>query len=100
VIPVVIDASAGVEIAANTMRGRALDALLPADAVLWVPELFYVECASVLRRWELVGLMKPAQIARASGSSLPGPSGWRGCGACSRTRGGTAPTSPSRTRCT
>jgi hypothetical protein len=32
--PVVIDASAGVELAADTRRGRALRAVLPADAVL------------------------------------------------------------------
>jgi hypothetical protein len=38
--PVVIDASAGVELAADTLRGRALPTLLPTDAVPWVPELF------------------------------------------------------------
>jgi predicted nucleic acid-binding protein len=51
VTPVVIDASAGVELAADTVRGRALRRLLPADAVPWIPELFYVECGAVLRRW-------------------------------------------------
>ena len=51
--PVVIDASAGVELAADTLRGRALRTLLPADAVPWVPELFFVECGAVLRRWDL-----------------------------------------------
>ena len=50
--PVVIDASAGAELAADTLRGRALRALLPADAVPWVPELFFAECGSVLRRWD------------------------------------------------
>jgi hypothetical protein len=44
VSPVVIDASAGVELAADTLRGRALRTLLPTDAVRWVPELFFVEC--------------------------------------------------------
>jgi predicted nucleic acid-binding protein len=63
VTPVVIDASAGVELAADTVRGRALRALLPADAVPWVPELFYVECAVVLRRWDLNGVMAPLRIA-------------------------------------
>lgn len=51
--PIVIDASAGVELAAGTVRGRALRSLLPADAVPWVPELFYAECGAVLRRWDL-----------------------------------------------
>jgi hypothetical protein len=45
--PVVIDASAGVQLAADTLRGRALRTLLPADAVPWAPELFFVECASM-----------------------------------------------------
>ena len=39
--PVVIDASAGVELAADTLRRRALRVLLPADAVPSVPELFF-----------------------------------------------------------
>ena len=47
--PVVIDASVGVEIVANTARGRRLAALLPVDAVGWVPEHFYAEVAGVLR---------------------------------------------------
>ncbi len=62
---VVIDASAGVELVADTVRGRALRRLLPADAVPWVPELFYVECAGVLRRWDLNGILSSAQISQA-----------------------------------
>jgi predicted nucleic acid-binding protein len=50
--PVVIDASAGVEVAADTFRGRALRTLLPAEAVPRVPELLFVECGAVLRRWD------------------------------------------------
>jgi predicted nucleic acid-binding protein len=65
VTPVVIDASADVELAADTVRGRALRSLLPADAVPWVPELFYVECGAVLRRWDLRGLLTPTQIGQA-----------------------------------
>lgn len=57
--PVVIDASAGVELVADTVRGRSLRALLPPDAVPWVPELFYVECGAVLRRWDLGGGAAP-----------------------------------------
>jgi predicted nucleic acid-binding protein len=62
---VVIDASAGVELAADTLHGRALRALLPADAVPWVPELFFVECGAVLRRWDLNRILTPAQIDQA-----------------------------------
>jgi predicted nucleic acid-binding protein len=65
VTPVVIDASAGVELAADTVRGRALRGLLPADAVPWVPELFYVECGAVLRRWDLNRVLPPAQVSQA-----------------------------------
>lgn len=63
--PVVIDASAGVELAADTLRGRALRALLSADAVPWVPELFFVECGAVLRRWDLNRILTVAQIDQA-----------------------------------
>lgn len=48
--PVVIDASAGAEIVADTRRGRALAALIPAGAEGWVPEHFYAEVLAVLRR--------------------------------------------------
>ena len=52
--PVVIDASAGVEILANTAHGRRLAQLLPTDAVGWVPEHFYVEVAGVVRHQAVV----------------------------------------------
>lgn len=51
---VVIDASAGVEIVADTRRGRALARLLPANSEGWVPEHFYAEVLGVLRRQLLV----------------------------------------------
>jgi predicted nucleic acid-binding protein len=50
VTPVVIDASAGAEIVADSRRGHALVRLLPEDAAAWVPDHFYVEAASVIRR--------------------------------------------------
>jgi len=65
VTPVVIDASAGVELIADTTRGRALRTLLPVDAVPWVPETFYVEVGSVLRRWDLNAVLTPEQISEA-----------------------------------
>ncbi len=61
--PVVIDASAGVELAADTVRGRALRGLLPAESVPWVPDHFFVECGSVLRRWDLNCVLPTDQIA-------------------------------------
>jgi len=51
---VVIDASAGAEIVADTRRGRALARLVPADAEGWVPEHFYAEVLSMLRRQFLI----------------------------------------------
>lgn len=60
--PVVIDASAGVELIADTTRGRALRALLPSDAVPWVPATFYIEVGTVLRRWDLNTILSPAQV--------------------------------------
>lgn len=71
--PVVIDASAGVELAADTVRGRALRRLLPADAVPWVPELFYVECGAVLRRWDLNRILTTAQASQAVAALLAWP---------------------------
>lgn len=62
---VVIDASAGVELVADTVRGRALRALLPPDAIPWVPETFFVEVGSVLRRWDLNAILTPDQVSEA-----------------------------------
>ena len=51
---VVIDASAGAEIVADTRRGRALARLIPAEAEGWVPEHFYAEVLGVIRRQTLI----------------------------------------------
>jgi hypothetical protein len=48
VTPDVIEASAGVELVADTVRSRALRAPFPPDAVPWVPEVFSIESAAVL----------------------------------------------------
>ena len=50
----VIDASAGAEIVASTVHGRALARLLPLDAELWVPEHFDVEVLGVLRHQSVI----------------------------------------------
>ena len=63
--PVVIDASAGVELAADTRRGRALRGLLPSDAVPWVPDIFFAECGAVLRRWEINEVLSVDEVAAA-----------------------------------
>lgn len=63
--PVVIDTSAGVELIVDTTTGPALRGLLPPDAVPWVPETFYLEVGTVLRRWDLNRILTPAQISAA-----------------------------------
>jgi predicted nucleic acid-binding protein len=66
---VVLDASAGVEIVAETRRGRALARLVPAGSEGWVPEHFYAEVLGVLRRRflieaKLTGSQATASVAR------------------------------------
>ncbi|MDP4014533.1 MAG: type II toxin-antitoxin system VapC family toxin [Candidatus Nanopelagicales bacterium] len=50
--PVVLDASAAVEIILNTVTGQQLRSSVAADDV-WVPEHFYIEVAGVFRRMQL-----------------------------------------------
>ena len=59
--PVIIDASAGVELIVDSERGRALRRLLPDDAVPWVPDHFFAECGAVLRPWDLNGVLSGEQ---------------------------------------
>ena len=59
---VVVDASAGVEIAAETTTGKALRRLLPPSAELWVPEHFFAECGAVLRKWGNGDLLSAEQL--------------------------------------
>lgn len=63
--PVVVDASAGVELLLGTEAGMALQARLPRPLVEWVPEIYYAEVAGVLRRAELSGRMSAARAAVA-----------------------------------
>ena len=51
---IVLDASAAVEIALNTSRGKALARLLPPQPSLWVPEHYFGEVTGALRRLELI----------------------------------------------
>jgi predicted nucleic acid-binding protein len=62
VTKVVVDASAGVEIAAETTTGKALRRLLPPSAELWVPEHFFAECGAVLRKWGNGDLLSAEQL--------------------------------------
>lgn len=64
----VLDASAGVELLIATERGRALQEQLVAGAHWWVPEHYFVEVASVLRRGELTGAYPAARVAQAFSS--------------------------------
>ncbi len=48
---IVLDASAGVEILADTIIGTQLATVVPKRAIFWVPDgIFDVEVNSVLRR--------------------------------------------------
>ncbi len=51
---VVIDAAAAAEILTGSLKGRALARLLPQDAEGWVPEHFYAEGLSVVRRQTVI----------------------------------------------
>ncbi len=53
--PLVLDASASVDLLLDTAAGRALLARLPARTHWWVPEHYFVEVSSALRRAELHG---------------------------------------------
>ena len=71
--PLVIDASAGVELVADTVRGRELRKPKPADAVPWVPEIFYLEYGAVLRRRDLNRILTAPQVAKAIEELLAWP---------------------------
>ena len=63
---VVLDASAGVEILADTTIGTQLAAIAPKHAIFWVPDgIFDVEVSSVLRRWSLRSALDNETISTA-----------------------------------
>ena len=47
--------------------------MLPTDAVPWVPEVFFVECGAVLRRWDLNRVLTSREITTAVDQLLVWP---------------------------
>ena len=58
--PIVLDASAGVELLLHSGAGRRVAATIDGSTI-WVPEHFYVEVEAAIRRLELRGLVTPSQ---------------------------------------
>ena len=52
--PIVVDASAAVEILTSTTRGKRLAELIPSSAELWVPAHFYAEVLGAIRHLHIV----------------------------------------------
>ncbi len=71
--PVVLDASAGVEILLLSPTGRRLLAKLPRDTEDWVPELYFAEVAAVLRRDAILARYPVARIEAARRRLLTAP---------------------------
>lgn len=71
--PVVLDASAGVEILLLTPAGRRLLAQLPLDAEEWVPELYFAEVAAALRRGAIHARFPLPRIEAALSRLLTAP---------------------------
>jgi len=71
-VNLVIDASAGFELILETTAGRALLQKLPRPAEWWVPEHYFVEVASALRRAELRGVIMGTQATAAFGDLVAG----------------------------
>lgn len=61
----VLDASAGFELLVNSDLGAAIQQKLPSGATWWVPEHYFVETASVLRRAELTGELTAGETVDA-----------------------------------
>ncbi|HVF76630.1 MAG TPA: type II toxin-antitoxin system VapC family toxin [Acidimicrobiales bacterium] len=71
--PVVVDASAGVEVLLGTERGKSLVARVPRPVVEWVPEIYFAEVAAALRRAEMHGRLSGARAAVALDRLLAAP---------------------------
>jgi len=70
---VVLDASAGVEIALQTPDGLRIESLLPQPTTFWVPEHYFLEVAGVLRRNEINGRYPAARVQAALDKLLTSP---------------------------
>ena len=70
---VVLDASAGVEIALQTPDGLRIESLLPQPTTFWVPEHYFSEVAGVLRRSEINGRYPAARVQAALDKLLTSP---------------------------
>jgi predicted nucleic acid-binding protein len=64
-VNLVIDASGGFEFLLETVAGQSWLAKMRADAEWWVPEHYYVEVASAVRRAEHREAISSAQATRA-----------------------------------
>jgi predicted nucleic acid-binding protein len=71
--PIVVDASAGVELLLGTEAGETLRSRLPRPVVEWVPEIYFSEVAGALRRGELHGTLSAARAAVALDRLLTAP---------------------------
>jgi predicted nucleic acid-binding protein len=71
--PIVLDASAGVEMLLRTPLGRRVRTILPQGAQTWVPELYFVEVAGVLRRAERNGAYPESRVRLAFDRLLSAP---------------------------
>ncbi len=70
---VVIDASAGVEMALRTAVGLRLEAQLPTQAAFWVPEHYFAEITGAFRRIELAGTFVPGRMQLSLDAALEQP---------------------------
>lgn len=66
-VTLVLDASAGVEILLDTPIGRSLADDIPTGATWWVPDHYFVEVASALRRAEYRQVIPAAQAVNCFG---------------------------------
>ena len=69
----VLDASAGADLLLDTAAGRDLLPRVQRGAQWWVPEHYFAEVASVLRRAESSGAITHEDAARAVGSLATAP---------------------------
>jgi predicted nucleic acid-binding protein len=65
VVNLVLDASAGFELLVDSELGAAIQRKLPSAATWWVPEHYFVETASVLRRAEMAGALNRGEAGDA-----------------------------------